>query len=173
MKKEVLESDIVFTPEHIAIDMINYFKPIRSVLDPCRNSENGVFFKNLTSNAILDLDWYEILEGKDFFECKKEYDWIIGNPPYGRFSDFLRQSMKCGINICYLIPSNKVFNSYRMIKEISEWGGIVHMRHYGPGSKLKFPIGFAISAVWIQKNYIGRTGYSFYEWPVDTPEPQV
>ena len=128
--------------------MVQHFKPVGKILDPCRGS--GAF-----SSIIEGCDWCEIKEGKDFYNCTDHYDWIISNPPYSVFSDFLRHSFKIADNICYLIPANKVFNSHKMMKEVSEYGGVKEMLVVAPGSKLKFPIGLCIAAVHFVKGYKG------------------
>lgn len=62
-----------------------------------------------------------------------------------------------------LLQSNKALNSYAMIERVMEWGGMRHMRIYGPGSRLKFPIGYAIGAIHYQKDYRGPMGISMFE----------
>lgn len=151
---EIKESDIVMTPDWCAELVVSHFKPAGRVLDPCRG--DGAFY-----NLIPDCEWCEIREGRDFYKVSENYDWVVSNPPYSVFSDFLRHSFKVADNILYLIPANKVFNSYKMMLEIAEYGGVREMMVVGPGSKLKFPIGFCIAAVHIQKDYKGGMVTSF------------
>ena len=148
------KSDNVMTPEWVAKKMLEHFKPTGRILDPCRGS--GVF-----SSLIDGCEWCEIKDGRDFYNCSGKYDWIIGNPPYSVFSNFLRHSFKLADNICYLIPANKVFNSYRMMKEVVEYGGVKEMLVIAPGAKLKFPIGFCIAAVFFQREYKGEMKINF------------
>lgn len=142
------------TPEWVAKKMIDHFNPAGKVLDPCCG--DGVF-----SNLIKGCDWCEIRDGRDFYKCNSYYDWIIGNPPYSIFSDFLRHSFKIANNICYLIPANKVFNSHKMMVEVAAYGGVKEMLVIAPGSKLKFPIGFCIAAVHFKKKYRGGMKIGF------------
>lgn len=148
------ESDIVMTPEWVAKKMVEHFNPVGKILDPCRGT--GIF-----SSLIKGCHWCEIKEGKDFYECNDSYDWIMSNPPYSVFSDFLRHSFKIADNICYLIPANKIFNSHKMMKEIADYGGVKEMLVIAPGSKLKFPIGFCIAAVHFQRGYTGDMKIGF------------
>lgn len=148
------ESDIVMTPDWVAKKVVGHFKPAGRVLDPCRG--DGAF-----SNLIENCEWCEIREGKDFYDVDGVYDWVISNPPYSCFSDFLRHTFTAASNIVYLIPANKVFNSHKMMVEIAEYGGVKEMLVIGPGSKLKFPIGFCIAAVHFQSGYDGDMKISF------------
>lgn len=150
------ESDVVYTPDWVVEDVIGFFNPRGLCLDPCRG--NGAFFDQLPKKS----EWCEISEGKDFFAYSNRVDWIVSNPPYSIFSEWLQHSFKIASNIVYLIPTNKPFNSYSLMLKIRHYGGIPHIRHYGPGSI--FPaagIGFAISAVHFKKEYDGPIYTSF------------
>lgn len=150
------KKDIVYTPDWVARDMVEFFKPSGRILEP--SSGDGAILKYLPG-----ADWCEIEKGRDFFSCVSTYDWIVGNPPYTTLSKFTRHAFGIADNIVFLIPSNKCFNSDKFTKDIYIWGGVVHMRHYGSGSKLGFPIGFGIAAVHFQRNYRGPMYTSFYE----------
>ena len=152
-------SDVVQTPAEVAQDVVNYFAPSGRCLDPCRG--NGVFWRNLPAGA----DWCEVQEGRDFYDWTERVDWIVSNPPYSIFADWLRHSFEVADNIVYLIPINKAFNSYRMMREISDFGGIPTIYVVGPGSQLKFGIGYAIGAIHFQRGYSGGTQVVFREAP--------
>jgi len=147
--------DIVHTPVDVAKDIVAFFKPTGKCLDPCRGA--GEFLQYLPPGT----DWCEIREGRDFFDYHHEVDWIVGNPPYSVFADWLRHSFTIARNIVYLIPANKAFNSYKMMREIDAYGGIAHIYVIGPGSQLRFPIGFAIAAVHFKRGYAGGTQTTF------------
>ena len=150
------KKDVVYTPDWVARDMVEFFKPTGRILEPC--SGDGAFLKYLPT-----ADWCEIEKGRDFFACQKKYDWIFGNPPYTVSSKFTRHAFSISENVVFLIPSNKCFNSDKFTKHIFIWGGIVHMRHYGSGRSLDFPVGFGIAAVHFQRDYHGGMFTSFYE----------
>lgn len=151
------QKDVVYTPEWVARDMVEFFRPEGRILEPCKG--NGVFLKFLPRHA----EWCEISEGKDFFTWSNPVDWIIGNPPYKVFSEWMYHSMTIGRKIAYLIPCNKPFNSWKILNVLQAWGSVKHMRVYGPGAKLDFPIGFAIGALHFQKDYHGPMDISYYE----------
>lgn len=149
------QTDTVYTPGWVARDMVDFFPITGRVLDPCRG--DGAFY-----DLLPGADYCEIEEGIDFYGCSTKYEWIVGNPPYADFSSWLRHSFSLARNILYLIPANKLFNSHSMIADLSNYGGVVHLRHYGGGSKLGFSIGFAICAAWLQRDYAGLMGQSIY-----------
>ena len=144
--------DVVFTPEHVAVAMIEHFKPCGLVLDPCKG--DGVFLRNMPGAKYCELQ-----EGTDFFNFTDRVDWIISNPPYSIYSEWLQHSFEVAENIVYLIPINKAFNSSAMLKATYDWGGIAEIVHVGPGSKLKFPVGFAVGAVHYKRGYQGAIVY--------------
>lgn len=141
--------DVVLTPVDVACDIVKHFNPTGRILDPCRG--NGAF-----ADLMPGCEWCEIREGRDFYNWREPVDWIVSNPPYSVFSDFLRHSMSVAKNIVYLIPVNKIFNSDRMMREIWAWGGVPEIYIIGGGAALGFPIGFCIGAVHLQKGYGGN-----------------
>lgn len=156
---EKILSDRTPTPEWAVKAVTSHFNISGKVLDPCRG--DGVWGKHIPPHS-----WCEVLEGVDFFDVDpvvETFDWVVGNPPYSIFSDFLRHSFKIGDNILYLIPANKVFNSYKMMREVAEYGGVKEMLVIAPGSKLKFPIGFCVAAVHFKRDYRGDMKISFWE----------
>jgi hypothetical protein len=148
--------DVVYTPDWVARDMVEHFKPSGVILEP--SCGDGAFLKYLP-NA----EWCEIEKGRDFFAWANRVDWIIGNPPYSVFSKWLGHSFEIADNACYLIPLTRLFNSGYFIKRLLDWGGIVEIKYYADGAELGFPIGFACGAVWFQRGYIGGTTISIYK----------
>lgn len=143
--------DVVYTPDDVARDVVEFFKPTGRILEPSKG--DGAFMKYLPT-----ADWCEITEGRDFFACHEHYDWIVGNPPYSIFSDFMRHGFDTADNIVFVIPINKAFNSDRMMREISDYGGIRMIYVIGAGGQLGFvDVGFAIGAVHFQRGYKGGT----------------
>lgn len=147
------KKDVVYTPEWVAKDMITFFQPSGRILDPCKG--DGAFLKHLPPETA----WCEVTEGVDFFLWNEPVDWIIGNPPYSRYFDWLYHAVTVADNIALLMPADKPFISNRMLLMLKEWGEMKHMRLYGSGSKLGFPIGFAIAAIHFQKGY--KSGMTF------------
>ena len=145
-------SDVVATPDIVAEWMVKYFAPTGVILDPCRG--DGAFYRHLPPGAL----WCEITEGVDFFQWGKPVDWIIGNPPYAVFSQWLRHSFTLARDIVYLIPVNKVFNSYTMLKDIYAWGGIREIVAIGRGDRMMIAtVGFAVGAIHLRRGWTGET----------------
>jgi hypothetical protein len=107
------------------------------------------------------IDWCEIEEGKDFFLYRAQVDWIIGNPPYSGFLAFLKHSFSLAENVVYLVPTNKIFQSWKVMDAIIEYGGVKGMLIYGSGHLVGFPFGFSVGAFHFQRGYRGDTRLAF------------
>jgi len=148
LKLALNAKDVVYTPDWVARDMVEFFQPAGRILEPCKG--DGAFLKYLPT-----AEWCEITEGRDFFSWDEPVDWLFGNPPYSVYGEWLAHSMTIANHICYLIPINKPFNSGKMFRAWMDWGRIKHLRYYANGGKLGFQIGFACGAVYFQKEYCG------------------
>ena len=149
-EKEVLKADIVFTPEFVSQHILNFLNPKGKILDPCKG--DGAFYKFMPKGA----DYCEIREGKDFFEYSKKVDWIIGNPPYSIFEEFLAKAFEISENVSYLVPTNKVFQRQKIMEMINSFGGIESIIIYGSGQKIDFPFGFSVWNFHFKKHYKGE-----------------
>ena len=129
--------DVVYTPDWVARDMVDYFKPQGRILEPCCG--DGAFLRHLPA----DTAWCEIERGRDFFAWHEQVDWCFGNPPYSVFSKWLGHSMTVARDICYLIPLTRLFNSGFFIKRLLEFGNIKTIRYYADGGELGWEIGRA------------------------------
>lgn len=144
-------SDIVYTPDNVALDIIKWLNPNGVCLDPCKG--DGAFYNHLPAGA----DYCEINEGKDFFDYNKKVNWIIGNPPYSIFEAFLQKSFPLADNVAFLVPTNKIFQRQIIMDRINNYGGIKGMLIYGSGQLLDFPFGFSVGLFHFKKQYIGDT----------------
>jgi hypothetical protein len=122
------------------------------ILDPCKG--DGAFY-DLFPNE--NRDYCEIREGIDFFSYNKNVDWIIGNPPYSIFQDFLEHSFELSENVSFLVPTNKVFQRQAIMDMINKYGGIKSIIIYGSGQLIDFPFGFSVGNFHFKKNYVGGT----------------
>jgi len=148
-EKPVLPADVVYTPEIVSRGIIEYLSPSGLCLDPCKG--DGAFLKYLPEGA----EYCEIKEGKDFFNYKTKVDWIIGNPPYSIFKDFLEHSFDLADNVSFLVPTNKIFQRQVIMDMINDYGGIKSMIIYGSGSLIGFPFGFSVGNFHFKKDYRG------------------
>ncbi len=149
------DKDIVMTPEWLAVEIINHFKPTGKLLDPCRGE--GAFYNNFsTSNK----DWCELGEGKDFLQYTDKCDWIITNPPWSKMQKFLEHGMKLSDNIVYLVTFNHYTTKKRM-RDMRNYGFALKEVYCVPTPK-EFPqLGFQVAAVHTQKNWKGGVTMSY------------
>ena len=150
------QADVVYTPDWVARDMVEFFKPTGRILEPA--SGDGAILKYLPG-----ADWCEIEKGRDFFACITHYDWIITNPPYSCFGKWIYRGMEQADNVVYLAPCSKPFYSEKLFRKMQIWGSIKTIRVYGSGNKLDFPIGFLIGAIHFKKDYHGAMNISYFD----------
>lgn len=167
-------NDMVTTPRHIAKQMIDFYadnhlahphdiSPDATILDPCRG--DGAFYNQYPDDRTRD--WCEITEGRDFFDWPYKVDWIITNPPYSIFPQFLKKCFEVADNVALLIPLAKLVSSLKRINMVMDYGGIVSMRIIG-ASKCGFPFGFPAAAIHMKRGYDGNTLIEM--WPTDEEE---
>ena len=160
-------NDLVMTPRHIAKQMIDLYNSSlpsgTTILDPCRG--DGAFYDQYYDWCMKD--WCEITEGRDFFDWPYKVDWIITNPPYSIFPQFLEKCFEVADNVALLIPVAKLVSSLKRINTVMDYGGIVSMRIIG-ASKCGFPFGFPAAAIHMKRGYDGNTLIEM--WPTDEEE---
>lgn len=152
-------NDMVYTPEEVAKTIISKM-PLKDgdiVLDA--SAGKNVFYDNYPDFVIKDR--CEIEDGIDFFDYDKKVDWIITNPPYSLYKQWMMHSFEIADNICYLIPLSKLVSSYGRILELNKYGGVKYI-YILPASKCGFPFGFPACAVWIKKGYKGEIKVELY-----------
>lgn len=146
---EVLPADVVYTPRNISQGIINKLKPAGLCLDPCKG--DGAFFDFLPIGS----EYCELQEGTDFLHYNKKVDWIIGNPPYSIFLEFLKHSFDISDNVSFLVPTNKVFQRQIIMDMINDYGGLKSIIVYGSGNLIGFPFGFSVGNFHFQRDYKG------------------
>ena len=150
-KKPEIKTDIVYTPTHVSKHIIEWLQPKGKCLDPCKG--DGAFYNYMP----IDKDYCEITEDKDFFNYSEKVDWIIGNPPYSIFEEFLQKAFEIADNVSYLVPTNKIFQRQLIMDMITKYGGIKSIIIYGSGQLIDFPFGFSVGNFHFEKGYKGET----------------
>ena len=151
------KSDVVITPDWAAKDILNHFAPSGVVLDPCRGP--GAFHRLLPEGS----PWCEISEGVDFFEWTTPVDWVVGNPPYSLTRPWFKHSYGVADHLLYLVPCRNIFSGYGFVREIYGFGGFREIRFYGTGGRLGFPMGNAVAAFHVERQWRGPTTFTFYD----------
>ena len=147
-------NDVVMTKPETAKWIIDYFKPIGTILEPCKG--DGAFYNQFEG----DKDWCEIKEGRDFLNYNKKVDWIITNPPFSIFDRFLLKAFEVANNIVFFCPLNKVFKGKKLDIEIRKYGDIKEIIHMGGGSNHGFPFGFSTGCIYYKRDYKGDIKYT-------------
>ena len=156
LKQPLAPSDIVYTSDEIAKDIVEHFKPSGRILEPCKGE--GAFLKHMPG-----AEWCEIQEGRDFFQWVDPVDWIVTNPPYSLFREFLRHALEVSRDVVFLIPFHNFFRNGGIMQFAWSHGWLVHLRNYGSGSKLGFPMGNPVGALHFRQGYQGSTTWSWHE----------
>jgi len=149
--KVIAPADVVYTPVSVSSAIVEFLQPSGICLDPCKG--DGAFYNYLPEGK----RYCELKEGKDFFDWKDKVDWIIGNPPYSIFKDFLEYSFEIADNVSFLVPTNKIFQRQIIMEMINKYGGIKSMIIYGSGQLIGFPFGFSVGNFHFEKDYKGKT----------------
>ncbi len=144
--RDYKSNDVVYTPEPLAIQILQHFNPQGKLLEPCKG--NGAFYNNMSEPK----DYCEIADDKDFFTYTDKVDWIITNPPWSQFKPFLKHSMELADNIVFLVTVNHLWTKAR-IKMINDAGFSIKeillfdMPNTFPQS------GFQLGAIHLQRGY--------------------
>jgi len=149
-------NDKVYTPSNIVEDVLAYygFQIGRQdlLLEPFRGG--GAFYDKLKEYSDNEVLWCEIDEGEDFFDFNDKVDWVITNPPYSIFDKILPKLLEVADNNVVVIPVNKLLSSMPRLMDIKRAGhGIRDVYYLGSGRQLKFPFGFPVAAIHIQKGW--------------------
>ena len=137
--------DIVMTPDYLAKDIVDWFRPKGKILEPCCG--DGAFLKYLP-NA----DWCEITKGKDFFDYNKKVQWIITNPPWSQIRLFLKHSMEISERVVFLVTINHLWTKARL-RDINEAGFGIR-RIILVDTPRSFPqSGFQLGVIELKKGY--------------------
>lgn len=141
-------NDKVYTPDYLAKQIVDHFKPIGRILEPCRGT--GSFAQYLG-----ECDWCELDDGRDFLTHTGEYDWIITNPPWSQLRAFLKKSMELSENIVFLSLVNAFFMKARVEDMRNSNFGIVEILMLDTPSKPWPQTGFQLGATHIKRGYHG------------------
>ena len=148
------KNDDIQTPSDIAQKLISLLpiKQNESLLDSSKGK--GAFYNNFPLKN--KKSYCEIKEGKDFFNERNHFDWIITNPPYSIFDRYIEHCFEISDNVALLCPLSKFVSSMGRVRSYKKYGGIKQI-YILSSSKCGFPFGFPSAFVWFKKRYIGKT----------------
>jgi hypothetical protein len=152
-------NDRVYTPPSLAQQIVTHFNPDGVMLEPCAGKLAFVdaMFKQPGYTAVC---YCEIDKGSDFFKWTQPVDWIITNPPWSQFRQFLKHSMELADNIVFLALLNAWFMRARM-KDVQDAGfGYVEALLLDTPPKPWPQTGFQLAAVHIKRGYTGDMKFS-------------
>jgi len=161
MSRSIIPSggnDKIYTPENLAIKIINHFDPRGSILEPCFGT--GSFYNNFPNEMKY---FCEIDLGKDFFKFDKKVDWIITNPPFSQFRKFLQHSMKISNNIVFLSLINAFFMKARLRDMKENNFSIKEILFIETPPKPWPQFGIQLGCVLIQKDHVGDVKISYLD----------
>jgi hypothetical protein len=146
-------NDDIQTPPKLAKAIVKYyskyFKEGDTFLEPCRG--DGNIYDELPEGQ---REYCEIKNGINFFDHQNYYySWIVTNPPWSLFKDFLEHSFDIARNVIFLLPLNKVLGLKTTFKLIKENGFIIkNIKCWDTPPKPWPQSGFQIGTVWFQIN---------------------
>lgn len=151
-------NDRVYTPPRLAKDIVQHFKPLGECLEPCAG--HGAFVAALKESGAQWVFSCEIDQGYDFFGWKRPVDWIVTNPPWSQFRDFLKHSMEIAPNVVFLALLNAWFMRARMEDMRRARFGIVEALLLDTPSKPWPQTGFQLAAVHIKRGHTGPMNFT-------------
>ena len=159
-------SDDVQTNLETARWILNHYKPKGMILEPCRGTGN--FYNQFRQPK----DWCEIKEGKDFFRWTETVDWIITNPPYSIYDDFLAHAFKVAHNVVFFVPIAKAFKSNKVQSMVDQYGGLKEIVYMGGGGKHGFAFGFPVGCLYYKRNFKGLCKIVNFSAETQPPSPR-
>ena len=154
-------NDRVYTPKSLAERCVNWCKlrDTDNVLEPA--SGEGVFVEVLHEYT-HQIETCEIDQGRDFMDYSGKVDWVITNPPWSKYRQFVIKAMEVSDNIGFLIPLTNIVTKARL-RDLRQRGFWVTDIYPVPTPK-EFPqSGFQLVFAIIKKTSTTETKFHFQE----------
>lgn len=140
-------NDKVMTPISLASKIVLHFQPTGKILEPCAGSGN---FLRIMPTA----DFCEIDDGIDFMDVSGHWDWVVTNPPYSKYRDFMNKSFEVADNVVFLQLINATWYKARLRDMKNAGFGIKEILLLD--TPKEFPqFGFQLGCVYYKKGYNG------------------
>jgi len=144
-------SDSVMTKKETAKFIYGWYKPKGTILEPAAGK--NVFFDLFNQPKYR----CEIEDGIDFFKWNKKVDWIMTNPPYSIYDNFLEHCFMVADNIVLFVPVAKALKSNKIMQMVEQYGGLKEILYMGGGQQHGFAFGFPVGCLYYQRGYKGNT----------------
>lgn len=152
--------DLHMTPPCIAKALIAKLPLSGKVLEPAMGE--GAFYNSFPEH--LEKDWCEIEKGRDFFNYHENVDWVVTNPPFSQFVEFLRHSVAIADNIAFYCTINHAIALRMRNRLMRQVGfGIVSITTTDTPPKPWPQSGFQVGLVYWKRGYTGSTVISHLE----------
>jgi hypothetical protein len=142
-------NDNIYTPKETVETVIKELPLSGEILDP--SAGGGVFGKVIHSIygfTVIELD---IKWNDDFFDEDRKFDWIVTNPPWSKFKQFLEHSTKLAYNIAFLVTITHFVTKARL-KILHDAGFYIKQIHCIETPPKPWPqSGFQVAMVWCAK----------------------
>lgn len=146
------DKDIWMTPRDLARQIVCHFKPSGYIIEPCKGT--GAFYDHLTAYSYEPVDWCELSEGRDFLNWNfhdKKYSWLITNPPFSKYADFLQKSLSIANNVVFYGTVCHILSLKKRLRLIKEAGFFIREILYTDTPKEWNTGGFQCGAILLTK----------------------
>lgn len=152
-------NDRVMTPWPLAKAIIDHYKTVGRILDPCRGE--GAFYDQFLRKESYHVirDWCEVAQGRDFLTgpemTGRHFDWCVSNPPWSQLRDFTMRAMGLADDIVWLCTVNHFWLKARL-RDMREQGFAIREIALVDTPPLPWPqSGFQLGAIHVQRGYTG------------------
>ena len=111
-------NDVVMTPKPLAEALVDVLKPFGRILEPAAG--DGAFIDALRRYGVVEV--CDVVDGDPGFTWfTGRVDWVVTNPPWSKFADFLRHAMQVGDHVAFLATVNH-FWTKRRVRDMRDAG---------------------------------------------------
>lgn len=161
-------NDRIYTPDPLAVAIAAALQPSGRLLEPCEGK--GAFTRALRPyGEVLTLEWDR---GDAFTLWQERVDWVITNPPWSRFSEFLLHAMEVADHVCLLATVNHFWTKYR-VRTIASAGFGYQALLLIDWPKDWPPSGFQLGLMHLRRGWRGPTTIAWLPWDDTSREPNL